>query len=97
MKILLTGKRGQVGFELQRALGVLGEVVALDRGEGDLADEAAIRRVVPVTRPNVIVNPAAYTAFDKAEADRDQARAINAVAPRVFGEEAAKLGALVLH
>ena len=97
MKILLTGKHGQVGFELQRALGVLGEVAALDRSDCDLSDEVAIRRVVQATRPHVIVNPAAYTAVDKAETDRDQARAINAVAPRVFGEEASKLGALVLH
>lgn len=97
MKILLTGKHGQVGFELQRALAVLGEVVAVDLAECDLADAGAIRALVQQARPDVIVNPAAYTAVDKAESEVDLARAINVVAPGVFGEEAEKLGALVVH
>jgi len=97
MKILLTGKNGQVGFELQRALAPLGEIVAVDQSECDLADAGAIRRLVSSTRPDIIVNPAAYTAVDKAETDVARAQAINGAAPGVFGEEAAKLGALVVH
>lgn len=97
MKLLLTGKHGQVGFELQRALAPLGEVVALDQSECDLSNPEAIRRLVREVRPSVIVNPAAYTAVDKAESDRHLAFAVNATAPGVFGEEAAKLGAFVIH
>lgn len=97
MKLLLTGKNGQVGFELQRSLSVLGEVVAVDQAECDLADAGAIRALVQAIRPEVIVTPAAYTAVDKAEGEPDLARAINAVAPGIFGEEAEKLGALVVH
>jgi dTDP-4-dehydrorhamnose reductase len=97
MKILLTGKHGQVGFELQRALAVLGEVVAVDQADCDLADAAAIRALVRSVQPTAIISPAAYTAVDKAESEIDLARAINAVAPGVFGAEAEKLGALVLH
>lgn len=97
MKILLTGKNGQVGFELQRALAPLGEIVAVDQGECNLADESAIRRLVGATRPDVIVNPAAHTAVDKAESEPALAQAINGVAPGVFGEAAARIGALVVH
>jgi dTDP-4-dehydrorhamnose reductase len=96
-KILLTGKNGQVGFELQRALAPLGEVVAVDHAECDLSDAAAIRALVQQVKPDVIVNPAAYTAVDKAESDSATAFAVNAVAPGIFGEEAAKLGSLVVH
>ena len=97
MKILLTGGNGQVGFELQRALMPLGEVTASDRASLDLADEAAVRALVRVLRPDVIVNAAAYTAVDRAESDAAAAFAVNAEAPRILGEEAARLGALVLH
>jgi dTDP-4-dehydrorhamnose reductase len=97
MKILVTGKNGQVGFELQRALAPLGEVIAVDHAECDLADADAIRALVRRIAPDVIVNPAAYTAVDKAEADTATAFAVNAEAPRVLGEEAARLGALVVH
>lgn len=97
MRILLTGKNGQVGFELQRALAPLGEIVAVDQADCDLADADAIRRLVTATRPDIIVNPAAYTAVDKAETDVARAQAINGVAPGICGEEAAKLGALVVH
>ncbi len=97
MKILVTGKNGQVGFELQRALGPLGEVVAVAHAECDLADADAIRALVRRIAPGVIVNPAAYTAVDKAEADQVTAFAVNAEAPRVLGEEGARLGALVVH
>jgi dTDP-4-dehydrorhamnose reductase len=97
MKILLTGKQGQVGFELQRALAPLGEICAVDQPECDLADGLAIRDLVRSLKPDVIVNPAAYTAVDKAESEPELAHAINTVAPGVLGEEAAKQGAWVVH
>jgi dTDP-4-dehydrorhamnose reductase len=97
MKILLTGKNGQVGFELQRALAPLGEVCAVDQPECDLAAASAIRDLVQSFKPDVIVNPAAYTAVDKAESEPELAHAINTVAPGVLGEEAAKQGAWVVH
>ena len=97
MKILLTGKNGQLGFELQRALAPLGEVVAVGTSDCNLADADVLRALVRRVAPDVIVNPAAYTAVDKAESDEATARAVNAVAPAILGEEGAKLGALVLH
>ena len=95
--ILLTGKNGQVGWELQRTLAPLGKVVALDVTELNLSDAGAIRRTVRSVRPDIIVNPAAYTAVDKAESETDLARAVNAEAPRVFAEEANALGAWMVH
>lgn len=97
MQILLTGKSGQVGFELQRSLAPLGAVVAVGAKEVDLADADAIRHWIRRIKPDVIVNPAAYTAVDKAESESELAYAINAVAPGVIGEEAQRLGALVVH
>jgi dTDP-4-dehydrorhamnose reductase len=97
VKILLTGRNGQVGYELERALAPLGEVIALDRARLDLSDPTAIQRVVRDTRPEVIVNAAAYTAVDRAESELALANAINGVAPGVFAEEARRCGALVLH
>lgn len=97
MKILLTGKDGQLGFELARALAPLGEVTAVGRAQCDLGDGAALRALVRGTAPDVIVNPAAYTAVDRAEAEPDAAFAVNARAPGVLGEEAARLDALVVH
>lgn len=97
MKILLTGKNGQVGFELQRALAPLGNVHAVDVAECNLADEKSIRQLVQRVKPDVIVNPAAYTAVDKAESEPEIAHAINARAPGIFGEEAEKIGAWVIH
>ena len=96
-RILLTGKNGQVGFELCRALAPLGEVVALDRSECDLTDANAIRTLVRHIQPRIIVNSAAYTDVDKAESGADAAYAVNAIAPGIWGAEATKLGACVLH
>jgi dTDP-4-dehydrorhamnose reductase len=97
MNILLTGKNGQVGFELQRALAPLGQVHAVDSGDCDLADVQALRALIRRLRPDLIVNPAAYTAVDKAEQDASMATAVNAVAPGVMGEEASAIGASVIH
>jgi dTDP-4-dehydrorhamnose reductase len=97
MKILLTGKHGQVGFELQRALAPLGKVYAVDYAECDLADASAICALVRSCNPDLVVNAAAYTAVDKAESEPALAHAVNAVAPGVLGEEAAKRGAWVVH
>lgn len=97
MRILLTGKNGQVGFELQRALAPLGEITAVDQIECNLADQNALRALVQATQPDIIVHPAAYTAVDKAESEPELAYAINGVAPGILGEEAAKTGALVVH
>jgi dTDP-4-dehydrorhamnose reductase len=97
MRILLTGKHGQVGFELQRALAPLGEVCAVDYAECDLADASALCELVRSVKPDLIVNSAAYTAVDKAESEPELAHAVNAVAPGVLGEEAAKRGAWVVH
>lgn len=97
MQILLLGSNGQVGFELRRALMPLGAVTAPSRASLNLADEGAVRALVRTLRPDAIVNAAAYTSVDRAESDRAAAFAVNAVAPRVLGEEAQRLGALVLH
>ena len=95
--ILITGSTGQVGGELVRLLAPLGEIHAPARAELDLTHPDSIRSYVQELRPRWIVNPAAYTAVDKAETDRDAAYAINAEAPRILGEEAAKIDAAVLH
>lgn len=96
-RILLTGANGQVGWELRRTLSSLGEVVALDSKAMNLADADAVRRTVRDIAPGIIVNPAAYTAVDKAEREPDLARAVNAVAPGILAEEAGRLGALLVH
>lgn len=95
--ILLTGGSGQLGRELLRALAPLGTVVSPARAEMDLADEASVREKIREIRPRWIVNPAAYTAVDKAESEPDLAYAINAKAVRVIGEEASALAARVIH
>ena len=97
MKILLTGANGQVGYELERSLQGLGQVLALGRARMDLADLDQVRAVIRAERPSLIVNPAAYTAVDKAEAEPLLARRINAEAPAVMAEEARKLGAAMVH
>ena len=95
--ILLTGIHGQVGHSLQQPLSGLGKVVALDRQQLDLTDADAIRRVIRDIRPDLIVNPAAYTAVDRAETEPELAFAINAVAPGIMAEEAGRLGATLVH
>ena len=96
-RILLTGARGQVGWELRRTLGCLGEIVAVDSQGMNLADAEAVRCRVREIAPAVIVNPAAYTAVDKAEREPGLAHAVNAAAPGVLAAEAAQLGALLVH
>ncbi len=96
-RILLTGKNGQVGWDLQRTLATVGEVTVLDRRGMDLADPDSIRRAVRDHKPNLIVNAAAYTAVDKAEEEPDLALAINGVAPGIMAEEAKRLGAALIH
>lgn len=95
--ILLTGKTGQVGSELNRLLPGLGPLIALGRGDLGLAGPAGIRRVLRDACPQVIVNAAAYTAVDAAENDQSQAYAINAEAPALMAEEAKRLGAVLVH
>ena len=105
MKILLLGSNGQVGWELQRSLAPLGEVVALQREGsanpqglcGNLEDTEALVNAVRTVRPRVIVNAAAYTAVDKAESDADRAALVNATAPGLLAHEAAALGAWLVH
>lgn len=101
MKILLFGKNGQVGWELQRSLAPLGELIALDRHStelcGDLSDLKGLAATVQSVQPDVIVNAAAYTAVDKAESEPELARLLNAQAPGILAQEAAKLGALLVH
>ncbi len=104
MKLLLLGKNGQVGWELQRSLAPLGELVALDRhstlvdgGRGDLNDLQGLRETVLSLRPDVIVNAAAHTAEDKAESEPELARTLNAAAPGVLAEASSAVGALLVH
>ena len=96
-RILLTGKTGQVGYELNRSLQGLGEIIALDRSRMDLANLDQVRAVIREVKPCLIINPAAYTAVDKAESEPELAMRINAEAPAVMAEEAKKLGAAMIH
>ena len=97
MKILLTGSTGQVGYELARSLQGLGEVVAVDRNVMDLSNLDQVRDVIRTVRPQLIVNPAAYTAVDKAEGEPELAYRVNAEAPGLMAEEAKLLGAAMVH
>ena len=100
-KILLFGKSGQVGWELQRSLAPLGEVIAVDFDStdfcGDFTNLAGLAETVRQVKPTIIVNAAAHTAVDKAESEPDLARTINALAPGVIAVEAQKLGAWLVH
>jgi dTDP-4-dehydrorhamnose reductase len=101
MKILLLGKGGQVGWELQRSLAPLGELVALDHDStdfcGDFGNLSGLADTVRAVRPDIIVNAAAHTAVDKAESEPELVRTLNALAPGVLAVEAAKLGAWLVH
>ena len=96
-KILLIGKNGQVGWELQRTLAPLGNVIAMDQNELDLFRIPDIRNKVQEFNPDVIVNAAAYTDVEKAESEPNLAMAVNGDAPGVLAEEAKKIGALLVH
>lgn len=96
-RTVLVGGAGQVGHELARSLAPLGELYATDRATLDLADPASIRQLLRARRPSLIVNAAAYTAVDRAETEEAAAYAVNAAAPGVMAEEAAQLGALLIH
>ena len=100
-KILLLGKNGQVGWELQRSLAALGNLTALDRHSahycGDLADLKGIADTVRSLRPDIIVNAAAHTAVDRAESEPELARVLNALAPGVLADESEKIGAWLVH
>jgi dTDP-4-dehydrorhamnose reductase len=97
LHILLLGKYGQLGWELQRSLATLGEITALDYPEIDLTKAEQLRPVIQKTKPQIIVNATAYTAVDKAESEPDIALAINSQAVRVMAEEARGLGAALIH
>jgi len=102
MKILLLGKNGQVGWELQRSLSPLGELIALDRHAvdglcGDLSNLDALRATIRLLKPDVIVNAAAYTAVDKAESEAELAKRVNGQASQLMAEEAAALDAWLIH
>lgn len=102
MKVLLFGKNGQVGWELQRSLSPLGEVIALDRQAvdglcGDLSDLDSLRAAIRQAKPDVIVNAAAYTAVDKADSEPELADRVNALASQVMAEEALALNAWLIH
>lgn len=96
-KILLTGKNGQIGWELQRSLASLADIVAVGHHEMNLADIDSVRKVIREVRPELIVNAAAYTAVDQAESEPDLAMTVNGVAPGVMAEEAKRLGAVIIH
>jgi dTDP-4-dehydrorhamnose reductase len=97
MNILLLGKNGQLGWELQRSLSVLGRVTALGHAEADFAQPDAVAQAVRALRPDVIVNAAAHTAVDKAESEPAHARLLNATTPGRLAQEAAQLGTWLVH
>jgi dTDP-4-dehydrorhamnose reductase len=97
LRILLTGKTGQIGWELQRSLAPLGDVVALGTGDMDLTSLDSIRKAIRESKPEIIGNAAGYTAVDKAEAEPDLAMQVNAVGPGVMAREARRIGALLVH
>ena len=97
MRILLTGKNGQVGSELNKILTLFGEVTATGRDEMDLSDPNQIRQIMNQVKPELIINAGAYTAVDKAESEPDLAKAINSIAPKILAEEAMNQSALLIH
>lgn len=97
MKILLTGKDGQVGWELSRSLSFLGKIYALGRDDMDLSKHETLTSVIQDIKPDLIINTAAYTNVDKAESEPDQAMIINGIAPKLMALEAKKIGAEMIH
>jgi dTDP-4-dehydrorhamnose reductase len=97
MRLLLFGKRGQVGSELKRILAPLGQVLAYDQDEANFLDRSALRLLVRSHEPDVIINAAAYTAVDRAESEPDLCRAINAEGPALLAEESQRSGCLLVH
>ena len=97
MRILLTGKNGLVGGELNKILTLFGEVTATSRSEMDLSDPNQIHHTIRQVSPRLIINAGAYTAVDKAESEPDLAQAVNGIAPKILAEEAKKLGAVLIH
>ena len=97
MKFLLIGKNGQLGWELQRTCMHLGEIVAVDYPEVDIANTAALRELIRSVKPDILLNPAAYTNVDKAESEPELARQVNAIGPGVMAEEMKKLGGALIH
>ena len=97
MKILLLGKNGQLGWELQRTLAPLGFISALDYEELNLEDLDAVRETIRVLGPQIIVNASAYTAVDRAESEVEKCFAMNATVPAILAEEALRLNATLVH
>lgn len=97
MRILVTGASGQLGWELSRSLKILGEILAIDRQDCDLAQLGDVARIIQENRPEVIVNAAAYTAVDKAESEEGLATLVNATSVGIMAETARKMGALLIH
>jgi len=96
-RILVPGRTGQVGWELQCALAPLGTVIGLDRNQMDLVNPDSIRRAIRDAKPDIIVNAAGYTTVDKAESEPELAMQVNGVAPGIMAEEAKRLGAILIH
>ena len=97
MKLLLIGKGGQLGWELQRTCMHLGEIIAVDYPEVNIADIAGLRELIQTVKPDILLNPAAYTNVDKAESEPEVARQVNAIGPGVMAEEMKKLGGALIH
>ncbi len=95
--IFLTGKDGQLGWELHRTLSTIGNVIAFDHSSLDLSDHKLLRETIQEVKPHIIVNAAAYTAVDQAEKEQEIAFAINATAPEIMTEEAKRIGAVLIH
>jgi dTDP-4-dehydrorhamnose reductase len=97
MRLLVTGANGQVGWELDRSLAALGNVIALDRRQCDLSRPERLPKLIRSLKPDVIVNAAAYTAVDNAEREEPLATAVNGIAVDVMAQEARRTGALLVH
>ena len=97
MRILLTGKNGQIGWELNRSLSTLGTVYAMSRDQIDLSQPETLGSIIQEIKPDIIINAAAYTAVDKAESEPELAMTVNGIAPGMIAQEAKKIGAGMIH